>query len=295
MSSINRRSWPALVALALAGCGDDTGPLDDQQVDELGSALRDEVETSVAAFFPRGVLLPFSERQVSTAATLAPLPLCATASPPLTSSDDDIIPDSTVFTFTVPPCTYDGVRDGLVEVTGQVEIVDLTPVSTGFDYRARLGDLAYRYVSQDLRDTYTVLRNGSRVLSGNGTGLILDQSIQSQRTLAELVAQANQDWHATFTPATDGSLVVNEPLPDGTILIDGTLAWARAGESFSLDVTTATPLEYDADCVDTPQRIRRGELRGAATFNGQDGYIRLVWTDCGDEPEIRFVAATPAG
>jgi hypothetical protein len=284
----------ALLALAAAAaaCGGDNGPLDGDQVDRLGTALRDETETSVAAFFPYGVLLPFSERRAAGPA-LAPLPLCIDGTPNAASSDGDIIPDSAVFVFTVLPCTYEGVRDGLVEVTGGVELVDPAPLSTGFDYRARLGNLAYRYVSPELEGTYTVLRNGTRVLTGNGTGLILDQVIQARRTLAESVAEVNQDWQATFTPSAGGTLAVDQLLPDGTITIQGTLDWARFGESFSLTVTTAAPLQYDADCFDTPQRIRSGELRGTGTFNGEDGYVRLVWNDCGDEPEIRFVAATP--
>jgi hypothetical protein len=269
----------ALALAAVAACGgDSTGPLDNDQTDLLGTALRDEVETSAAAFFPTPAL--------------GPVQPCAGASPSVASSDDDIVPDSAVFVFTVPPCTYTGVRDGRLEVTGGVELVDPAPLSTGFDYRARLGNLAYRYVSPELEGTYTVVRNGSRTLSGNGTGLILDQDLQVRRVLANFVADVTQDWHATFTPIDEGSLAVDQPLPDGSITIEGTLTWSGLGESFSLAVTTATPLGYDADCTDTLQRISSGELRAAGTFNGQDGYIRLVWTDCDDEPVIRFVAAT---
>jgi hypothetical protein len=218
--------------------------------------------------------------------------LCATASPSAANSDDDIIPDSAVFVFAVPPCTYDGFRDGRIEVTGAVELVDPSPTTTGFDYRSRLGNLAYRYVSPELKGTYTALRNGSRTLTGDAARLTLDQNVQTLRNLAEFTAQVSENWHATFTPVAQGTLAVDQTLPDGTITIDGTLDWTRDGESFSLTVTTPTPLGYDADCVDTYQRISSGELRGAGTFNGQNGYMRLVWTDCGDEPEIEFVAAT---
>jgi hypothetical protein len=86
-------------------------------------------------------------------------------------------------------------------------------------------------------------------------------------------------------------VVVGQPLPDGTVVIEGTLGWSRPGESFSLAVSTPIALEHDADCTDTPQRIVAGELRAAGTFEGEDGYVQLVWNDCGDEPEMRFVAA----
>jgi len=288
-----RLSLPLLAATmlaALGGCGDASGPLDDRQVKLLGTALRDEVETSVGGFTPRGVLLPFSERRVPTGASLAPLPLCATAAPSTASSDGDIVPDSAVFTFTVPPCSYDGVRDGRVEVSGVVELVDPAPGVTGFDYVATLANLAYRYVSADLEGNYTVLRNGTRSLAGGASELSLSVNLQSLRALADVDADVATTWTATFTPV-GAAAAPDQPLPDATINIEGSVAWSRLDESFSLAVTTPTPLQYDADCTDTPQRVRAGELRAAGTFDGQDGYVQLAWNDCGDEPDIRFVAA----
>ena len=224
-------------------------------------------------------------------ATLAPLPLCATVAPSVASSDDDVVPDSAVFTFTVPPCSYGDVRDGRVEVTGAVEIVDPLPAEAGFEYIATLDDLAYRYVSPDLEGNYTVLRNGTRSLVGGASDLSLSVNLQILRALADFDANVAQNWTATFTPAAGTSLVVGQPLPDGTVEIVGTLGWSRPSESFSLAVSTPTALEYDADCTDTPQRIAAGELRAAGTFEGEDGYVQLVWNDCGDEPDMRFVAA----
>jgi hypothetical protein len=282
-----------VAALAAPGaCGsDNAGPLDDNQVDELGAALRDEVETSVAGFSVRGVLLPFSERIGSSGAALAALPLCAGGEPSAASNDGDPVPDSVVFTFTVPPCSYDDVRDGRVEVSGTLEIVDPTPAVAGFEYLARLTDLAYRYVSPNLDGNYTVLRNGTRYRGGNGAGLTLSVNLQILRALADLDVNVAQNWTVTFTPAAGLTAQFDQPLTDGTIGIEGTFAWSRLGELYSLTVSTPTPLEFDAGCSDTPQRIVAGELRAAGTFADQDGYLQLVWNDCGDEPEVRFVAA----
>jgi hypothetical protein len=286
-------AFAAVTALAVLGAcgGDNAGPLDDNQVDELGAALRDEVETSVAGFSVRGILLPFSERVASRGPTLAALSLCAGGAPSAVSNDGDPVPDSVVFTFTVPPCSYDDVRDGRVEVTGAVEIVDPTPAVAGFEYLARLANLAYRYVSPDLAGNYTVLRNGTRYRGGNGAGLTVSVNLDIRRALADHDVNVAQHWTATFTPAAGATAQLEQPLTDGTVAIDGTFDWSWAGESFSLTVSTPTPLEYDADCTDTPQRIAAGELRAAGTFEGQEGYVQLVWNDCGDEPEIRFVAA----
>ena len=188
---------------ALGACGsDNAGPLDDRQVDELGAALRDEVETAVGGFSVRGILLPFSERMGSNGGpALAALPLCADGAPSAASNDGDPVPDSVVFTFTVPPCTYDDVRDGRVEVTGTVEIVDPTPATAGFEYLARLANLAYRYVTPDLAGNYTVIRNGTRYRGGDATGLTVTANLQIQRALADFDADVAQNWTATFTPA----------------------------------------------------------------------------------------------
>ena len=54
-------------------------------------------------------------------------------------------------------------------------------------------------------------------------------------------------------------------------------------------MTTPIPLHYAA-CTDTAQRIDAGELRASGTFDGTTGYIRVRWTECGKDPEVRFVA-----
>ncbi len=292
MSPIRLQRLALCAALALvAGCGDPAGPLDDRQVDELGAALRDEVETAVGGFTVRGAVLPFSERRASAGAALAALPLCAAGAPNAESADGDPVPDSVVFTFTVPPCSYDDVRDGRVEVSGVLEIVDPAPTVAGFGYVATFDDLAFRYVSPELAGNYTVLRNGTRSLDGGPSGLSQTADFQILRTLADFAAAVSQDWTATFTPAAGATLAVGQLPPDGTIDIQGTLDWSRPNEAFSMVVSTPTPLQYDADCTDTPQRIRSGELKAEGTFVGEAGYVQLVWTDCGDEPEIRYVAA----
>ncbi|MGH2667944.1 MAG: hypothetical protein ACRDH5_02275, partial [bacterium] len=82
MSPIRLHPLVLCATLALvAGCGDAAGPLEDRQVDELGAALRDEVETAVGGFTVRGAVLPFSERRAGTGAALAALPLCAAGAP----------------------------------------------------------------------------------------------------------------------------------------------------------------------------------------------------------------------
>ena len=120
--------------------------------------------------------------------------------------------------------------------------------------------------------------------------LSLDVNLDVRRILAIEVVNVREHWTVALTP-TGGPLPNDESVPDASITIAGTFEYSRSGQQYSLDVTTPTPLTYDADCNDTQQRIRAGELRAAGTIEGQDGYVQLVWNDCGDKPEVRFVAA----
>jgi hypothetical protein len=95
-------------------------------------------------------------------------------------------------------------------------------------------------------------------------------------------------WTVGFDPET--SLQINQPLPDGSVTVAGTVGWTRGNESFDLTITTATPLHYDASCDATGQRFDDGELRVSGTFGETPGYVRIVWQDCGDDPGIEFVA-----
>ncbi|HET7599682.1 MAG TPA: hypothetical protein VFK09_05295 [Gemmatimonadales bacterium] len=281
----------AAVALAagLAACGDATGPLSNAQERAIGSTLADEVETSVAALTPSGAVVPFDPRQGAlAAAAAAAVPPCVDPSPSAASSDADAVPDSAVWTFTVPPCSYDDVHGGKVEVRGQLELRDPTTTTAGFEYAAKLTDLSYAFVNGD--DSYTVIRNGTRALSGTTAGLTLTNDLRVLRSLSDLDANVTAQWTIGFTPAQGGSLLLNTPLPGGSIAVAGSFTWSRGAEAFSLTVSTPAALEYDASCGDTPQRIRAGELRAAGTFDGQNGYVRLVWKKCGDAPEVDFVS-----
>ena len=54
-------------------------------------------------------------------------------------------------------------------------------------------------------------------------------------------------------------------------------------------VTTPTPLEYEASCTDTVQRIRNGEMHVAGDFgDNMVGFVRVRWNGCGQDPTIGF-------
>jgi len=273
------------LAAVLAACGDSTDPDDDPLPDNaataVGLTVRDNVEASLDAFFPRRLLQP-----LSTGPAADP---CVTPSSSA-ETDGDGVPDDATYTFTAPPCRYADVRGFSLDVVGQLRIVDPAPETPGFGANISLTALRFSLSAEDPDKNYSVIRNGTLTLTGGPAALELTTDLQVQRTFTGLSdASAEHVWTVGFDPET--SLQINQPLPDGSVTVSGTVAWSRSDESFDLTITTATPLHYDASCAATGQRFDDGELRVSGTFGETPGYVRIVWEDCGDDPGIEFVGA----
>jgi hypothetical protein len=126
-------------------------------------------------------------------------------------------------------------------------------------------------------------------LTGSPAGLELSTDLQLVRTFTGLPdAAAEHVWIVGFDPET--TLQINQPLPNGSVTVSGTVAWTRGTESFDLTITTTAPLHYSASCAASGQRFDDGELRVSGTYGETPGYVRMVWRDCGEEPQIEFVA-----
>lgn len=282
-----RLTLPPYARLALAplvilfsACGDSTDPDDGPPAArDLGEVIRDEVESGLDALTVPTSLAPLGTGGAG----------CATTSSP-TDTDGDGVPDDATFTFTAPPCRFTGIRGSTLDVVGQVRVQDPTPAAAGFGYEATVTGLRFTLTGDDSDDpSYSVTRNGFRSLSGSTAGLQLVTDVQLVRTFTgHPDAAVEQQSSLVFAPETP--LQINGPLPSGTLDLSGTLLWTRGAETLDLTVTTPVLLHYDADCSDTPQRIDEGELRAQATFDGVPGYVRVRWTECGRDPEIRFVA-----
>jgi hypothetical protein len=272
------------LAVALAACGDSTDPDDDPLPDNaataVGLTVRDNVEASLDAFFPARLLQPFSTGPADDP--------CVTPSSS-TETDGDGVPDDATYTFTAPPCRYAGVRGFTLDVVGQLRIVDPAPKTPGFEADVTLTDLRFSLSAENSDLDYEVRRNGTMTLTGSPAGLVLVTELQVLRSFTGLSdAAADHEWTVGFTP--ENTLQINQPLPNGSVTVSGTVGWTRSNESFDLTITTATPLHYDASCDATGQRFDDGELRVSGTFGETPGYVRIVWQDCGDDPGIEFVA-----
>jgi hypothetical protein len=275
--------------VTIYGCGGDllngVGAVDELTVD-VGETLRDEVEAGLSSLTMGSSLDPIGTTQAAPdAASVVAVPCVSPSS--AVDSDGDGVPDDATFVFIAPPCRFTGWRGGTLDVVGSLRIQDPSSTSAGFGYEATLTGLRSRFTSVDPQVIYDVTRNGTRTLSGSVSGLTLTADLQVIRTFTgHPDAAIDKQWSLNFTPATP--LQINTPLPSGSLDIAGTVDWVRGPEHLVLTVTTPTPLEYDAGCTDTVQRIRSGEMQATGTFGEEDGIVRITWRGCGTEPSFSF-------
>ena len=279
-----------LTTTTIYGCGDDplhgVGPADEFTAD-ISQTLRDEVEAALSSLTLGSSLDPIGTTQAAPDAASVVAEPCVSPSS-AADSDGDGVPDDATYLFTAPPCRFTGWRGGTLDIVGSLRIRDPNSTSAGFGYDATLTGLRSRFTSADAKLIYDVTRNGTRTLSGGALqGLLLTADLQVIRTFAgQPDAAIDQQWSLNFTPAT--SLQINAPLPSGTLDIAGTVDWTRGTEHFVLTVTTPTPLQYDAGCIDTVQRISAGDMQASGTFGDLEGLVRVRWRGCGSEPEFSF-------
>jgi hypothetical protein len=274
----------AILSAGLTACGDSTDPDDDPLPDNAASAVgltvRDNVEASLDALYPARLLQP-----LTTGAAQDP---CATASAPA-DTDGDGVPDDATYTFTAPPCRYPDVRGFTLDVVGQLRVVDPAPETAGFGAVVDFTNFRFTLTAENADRNYSVTRNGRVTLTGSPEGLELSSEMQILRTFSGLSdAAVEHVWTMDFDPET--TLQINQPLPSGALTIAGTVNWTRGDETFELTLTTVTPLHYNAACADTGQRFDEGELAVSGTFGETPGTVNIGWGDCGDDPNIEFVA-----
>ena len=272
------------LAAGLTACGDstdpDADPLPDNAATAVGLTVRDNVEANLDAFYPARLFQP-----LSTGAAQTP---CATASSPA-DTDGDGVPDDASYTFTAPPCRFAGVRGFNLDVVGQLRVVDPAPETAGFGAVVDFTNFRFSLTTDDPDKNYSVTRNGRVTLTGSPAGLELSSEMQILRTFSGLSdAAVEHVWTIGFEPET--TLQINQPLPNGSFTIAGTVNWSRGDETFELTLTTLTPLHYNAACDANGQRFDAGELAVSGTFGETPGTLHIGWGWCGDDPNIEFVA-----
>lgn len=270
--------------LLVSACSDSTTPspgtaISAADVSDIGAAAGDEVEQAVSA-----LTNPAAQGVVSPTAPAG----CATVDDE-TDTDGDLAPDAATYTFALPACSFTGFRGGTLEVTGTIVLSDPTPDAPDLAATATLNDFTFAFTSPNATRTYTAVRNGTRTLTGNASGATLSNAITVVRSApGRADATVVHNLLLTFTPTAGESLAFGAPLPDGTFTKSGTFTWSRGSTSLTFTVTTVEPLVWDASCT-TERKIASGEIH-ATLADG--GYIRTVWTACGEDPSRSYVPAS---
>ncbi len=278
-----------LTAFVTVGCGDDilsgAGPADELTTD-VGETLRDEVESALGGLTLGSSLDPIGTTQVAAGMSSLVAEPCVNPSS-AADSDGDGVPDDATYLFTAPPCRFEGWRGGQLDLVGSLRVQDPAPTNAGFGYDATLTNFRTLFISADGNTLQDVRRNGTRTLSGSVSSLLMTADLQILRVFpGHSDAAIDKQWSLNFTPATP--LQINAPLPSGALDIAGTVDWTRDTDHYVLTITTPTPLQYDASCTATVQRIRAGELHAAGDFGEMQGRVRVTWRNCGDEPRFSF-------
>jgi hypothetical protein len=272
--------WAAL-ALAVCACSDSTssssGGITATDAADISVAESDEVEQSLSAM----------SAPASLAAEAPTAPGCTTVDDE-TDTDGDLQPDNATYTFALPACHFTGFRGGSLDVTGTINLRDLTLSAPGLAVVATLHDFTFAFTSPDQARTYSAVRNGTRTLTGNAQSASLSNQVTVVRSRPSRAdATVVHNLLLTFTPSQGESLAFGQPLPDGTFERTGTFTWSRGGRSLTFTVTTVAPIVWDASCT-TDRKISSGETH--ATL--EDGsYVKTVWTACGVDPTRTYVPA----
>ena len=284
----------SLLILGMGACSDSSNPsgatvLSVTETNDIADAVGDEVDQAVGSITSEGAAaFGAASQQSATAFSASPGGGCATVDN-TTDTDGDGAPDDATFTFALPACSFTGFRGGTLEITGTINISDPTPNGADFNYLATLTDFQFNLTSPLAIRTFTATRNGTRALSGNAAGVSLSNTITLVRSVPNRAdATISHNLLLSFTPAAGEVLALGQPLPNGVFTQSGTFTWSRGSITRTFTVTTVDPLQWDASCT-TDRKIVSGEIH-ATLADG--GYIKTVWTGCGEEPTRSFVPGT---
>ena len=271
-------------ALCLAACSERTGPqqpaLTAAQADSIGQVVVADAQAELDAATAGGGVgfvpgAPPPGLRLST-----PFTCNVDISPtPPTNSDGDRVQDSVRLTFSDCVFTF---RRGSDTVRGIIDVVDPTPVVTDRAIKLVFTDFARVHVNRDGLLS-SILLNGSRQL-------IRDSAHIAQTTVdfhTDIVfkdgstASHVRNWDNLFTADSAGAIRADAWLPSGTLTITGTSTFTHGDRSFALDISTPTPLHFNAACDDRP-KFDSGTLVAVVTRNGTTSTITITFTACGE-------------
>ena len=282
----------AATLVFLAGCSDSSGPaggdvISDAELAEIEVAFGDDVDLSMGALFHGGMVNAF---QPGAPRFMGPHrnPLaCLVIEPmPPEDPDQDGVPTLLTIRFNPDPCVFNLGRTA-IEFSGSVTVSDPVPDQAGYDIDEVIDHFGVAHTLPNGR-AKAMVRNGTRGVrhdTGNDQLQAQEMVITAHTTPGRAFREAAADWQLTFDG--NAAIVFDQPLPSGTLTIEGSWSLRNHNHERAFDVTTVTPLAYDATCTDARPLLRftEGEIHKTLVRNGtQIAIIKLTWTGCGQEP-----------
>jgi hypothetical protein len=281
--------------LLLSACNSaDTNPLpSDSTISEesqaVAEALISELDTSADALTMAGVSLSSVNSELTAQGRFN----CVTATGDVSDPDADSVPTAATYTYNCTNIKYFGVT---ANITGVANISDPStdPNVKGFDSEVK--DLRLELTGAYKGREFTEKRNGTRNPRKTPTGLTFQHDLtilrdyQGAYGIDRTVLIGNKlNW--VFTPVEGTTIVFDQPLPSGTVNASGVFSFDRDTFNKSFDVTTVTPLQYDASCEQLP-RYTAGVLQVAkdSSANGES-LITITYTGCGVKPTVEVTPA----
>ena len=287
----------AMALVVVAGCNDSSGPaagdpLSDAELAEIEVTFGDDADLSIGALLHGGTVNAFHP---VTPMFLGPRPMGPNRSPlacviieplPPEDPDQDGVPTLLTVRFDPDPCVFNIGRTA-IEFSGSVAVSDPVPNRAGYDIDEVIERFGVAHTLPNGR-AKAIVRNGTRgVRHGTDTDVLQAQEriLTSHTTPGRAFKEAGASWQLTFTGRD--AIVFRQPLPSGTLEIEGTWVFRKPNHERSFEVTTVTPLAYDASCADARPILRftDGEIHKTLVRNGTPvAIIKLIWTGCGQEP-----------
>jgi hypothetical protein len=288
----------AALVLGAAGCSSDSMEPDQSPMTQAeAQGVADDLEASIANVAGTSTLPDVTNLNPAQAGYFGPADFqphanCPTITPfPPTDTDGDHVPDIVTFSFTLPDCSFTGSHGTTLELTGSVTISD--PSATAAGLRAEFADLQRKVTLQN-GDFFLQRLDGVRQILADAAGFA---AVDSLTAVSEFPrrgqASLENTWTVDFVVDAGGTFEPHTALPSGTFDVEGGTVRSRHGVSRSLDVTTVTPLHFNASCTEH-QKIDSGEIH--AEFVGPRGTatVTLVYTACGVRPTMTLVTVPAA-
>jgi hypothetical protein len=287
------------LAFTLSACGSDNNDpgITDEQGEALGAAIASQVSTLATSFTATdftssavGGGLFFSRPAPQGIKSIIRAPalaggLCPEVTGDITDADGDGVPVDATFTFLSPDC--DGQQGALsFTVTGAIRVVDPSQTAVGYN-----GTFTNFETTFSQGNNFLALEfDGTRSVLGDATSAQLTEdvtfTVDGQQQGQDFGGSIGSDWTISFDPTND-DLEMESPLVDGSFDFDGNFHYDIGGVEARFQVSTQTPLVFDASCT-LVFPFSSGEIRAHLEGEGGEVFARIVYTGCGEEPTVTF-------